>query len=94
MIALGASSWGFVSIRNRNVTNEAIMQSLDSSFAQQYGTTGITVKQFMASSKVYVVVWQDAKNTNVSWNIGGLWVTVYAQPMTSSTPSTTTAPTP
>jgi len=92
VLILSGSGWGYMSWKTNRDNNKTLMATLDAQFQQQYGTTNVTIKQFMRAKITYVAVWTDGKNTNVSWNVGGLWVTVYSQSIASTTPPPTTTP--
>ena len=78
-LALCVSGWVYTAIEAHNNAKDKELATLTSAFSQQYGTDGITIKQIVSPEKVYVAVWTNKDGTtNVSWNIGGLWVTVYS----------------
>ncbi len=97
LIALIASGWGYSLYKDRQNTKALELVQLNTSFAQQYGTDGITIKQFAQPDKVYTAVWTSKDGAaHISWNIGGYWVTIYngtaptaATPATTQTPDTT-----
>jgi hypothetical protein len=65
--------------RNSRITRDSEERAtLQTTFAQQYGGEA-TIKQLVSPDKVYAALWTDSSGvTHVSWNIGGLWVTVYS----------------
>jgi len=79
LVATAVSGWTITFIKNREATKDKELVALQSSFAKQYGTDGITVTQLVSPDKVYAAVWTDKDGlSHVSWNIGGIWVTVYS----------------
>jgi hypothetical protein len=71
------------------------MAVLQTTFVQQYGGQA-TIKQLVSPDKVYAAVWIGEDGlSHVSWNIGGLWVTVWNSEKSTSAPTPQTpAPTP
>jgi hypothetical protein len=79
VFALISSGWIYSAVKLRDDAKVKELETLQSTFNQQYGTDGITVTQMISPDKVYVAVWTSKDGTtNVSWNIGGLWVTVFS----------------
>lgn len=79
LLAVASSGWIINTVRSRDNAKDKELATLTSAFNQQYGTDGITIKQIVSPEKVYVAVWTNKDGaTQVSWNIGGLWVTVYS----------------
>jgi len=73
-----SSGWIYAAIESRSDAKEKELATLTSSFSQQYGTDGITITQMVSPDKVYVAVWTDKDGTtHVSWNMAGIWVTVW-----------------
>jgi len=84
LVGLISSGWvyGIVS-KNAQLVKGNEMASLQTTFVQQYGS-GATIKQLVSPDKVYAALWSDAEgNSHVSWNVGGLWVTVWSTPVTT-----------
>lgn len=78
LLVVSSSGWIFYTVQNRSDAREKELTTLASSFNQQYGTDGITIKQMVSPDKVYVAVWTSKDGTtHVSWSIGGIWVTVW-----------------
>lgn len=74
---------------NRQLIKSNEMATLQTTFVQQYGS-GAVIKQLVSPEKVYAALWSDGEGvSHVSWNIGGLWVTVYNSPTTNPTLSPT-----
>lgn len=90
LLCVASSGWILNTVQNRENAREKELATLMSAFNQQYGTDGITIKQVISPDKVYVAVWTDKDSvTHVSWNMAGIWVTVYNAPVDSiATPST------
>ncbi len=78
-LAIGSSGWVYNIVNKNNQllrTNE--MSALQVTFVQQYGSQAV-IKQLVSPDKVYAALWSDGDGiSHVSWNIGGLWVTVYS----------------
>lgn len=86
-VMLAGSGWFYNFARSRKSAEDLEMAQLNSSFIQQYSKDA-TVKQLTSQSKVYVAIWTDKDNViHVSWNVGGLWVTVYVGTPTASVPA-------
>ncbi len=80
LIALAGSGWVYNAVRSNNLTRNNEMAVLQTTFVQQYGGQA-TIKQLVSPDKVYAAVWIGEDGiTHVSWNIGGLWVTVWSSP--------------
>ncbi len=79
LIALVGSGWVYnVIAQNSLIQNNNEIIALQTSFIQQYGSQA-AIKQLVSPSKVYAALWADADGvTHISWNIGGLWLTVYS----------------
>ncbi len=83
LLALVSSGWIYTIVKNNDQTKNREMATLQATFVQQYGGKAV-IKQLVSPDKVYAAIWVSEDGlTHVSWNIGGLWVTVY----TSQTPS-------
>lgn len=89
-IVLISSGWVYNLVsKNNELVKGNEMASLQTTFTQQYGSSAV-IKQLVAPSKVYAALWTDGENiSHVSWNIGGLWVTVW----NSSSSATALSPT-
>ena len=86
MVALAGSGWFYNFAKDRQSAKDLELAQLNSSFVLQYGVEA-TVKQLTSQSKVYTAIWTDKDSiTHVSWNIGGIWVTVYNGPTPTATP--------
>jgi hypothetical protein len=86
LVAVASSGWVFNTIQTRNNVREKELETLMSAFNLQYGTDGITIKQLVSPKNVYVAAWTSKDGiAHVSWNIGGIWVTVYSAPINSTT---------
>ncbi len=78
VLSLIGSGWVYSYCRNRNSALDRELATLTATFNQQYGTDGIKVNQMLANKKVYTAVWESKDGaTHISWNVGGLWVTVW-----------------
>lgn len=87
LVAAASSGWIFNTVQDRSEARDRELATLQSAFAKQYGTDGITITQLVSPDKVYVAVWTDKDGTtHVSWNIGGLWVTVFSGDIPTTTP--------
>ncbi len=86
-IAFVSSGWVYnILSRNSQLVRGNEMAALQTTFVQQYGN-GATIKQLVSPEKVYAALWTDANSvSHVSWNIGGLWVTVYNSDGQTPTP--------
>ena len=81
-IALVSSGWVYNVIRTHRADE---LSNLRSTFIQQYGTEA-TINMLVSPKKVYAVSWTSADGyNNISWNIGGIWLTVYSIPPTADT---------
>jgi len=87
IIVAGGSFWGYTKVKGNNdakTNNE--LATLQATFVQQYGNQAI-IKQLVSPDKVYAALWSDSDNiSHVSWNIGGLWVTVFSSGTSIPTP--------
>ncbi len=94
LIVSAGSGWIYSYVKSTQNTKSLELSQLNASFAQQYGSDGIIVKQLVQSNKVYSAVWSGKDGmAHVSWNVGGLWVTVYSyQPPATPTPTSTPTP--
>ena len=93
IIAFISSGWVYNLVRNNNQllkSNE--MATLQTTFVQQYGSNAV-IKQLVSPEKVYAALWNEKPDgtgiNHVSWNIGGLWVTVWSTPTSNPTPEQT-----
>ncbi len=77
IIAAISSGWIYNIVRT-NKANE--LTTLLDTFRQQYGTEAV-IKDLVSPKKVYAVSWSDNGYNNISWNIGGIWVTVFSTPV-------------
>lgn len=88
IVVAGGSFLGYNYVKGNNdakTNNE--MAVLQTTFVQQYGSKAI-IKQLVSPTKVYAALWTGEDGiSHVSWNIGGLWVSVWNSP--SPTPSPT-----
>ena len=94
VVALTGSGWGYTLVKDKNNEKVQELTQLNSSFAQQYGA-GATITQMVSPKKVYAASWTGKDGiTHISWNIGGLWVTVWngdtPVPVTPATPAPAT----
>lgn len=79
LVVATCSGWVFNVVKSRSNARANEFAALQSTFNQQYGTDGVTIKQLVSPKKVYVAVWTSKDGaSHVSWNIGGLWVTVFS----------------
>ena len=63
--------------KNRQTAENSEMLNLQTTFVQQYGSEAV-INQMVSPDKVYAALWTDSEGVaHVSWNIGGLWVTVW-----------------
>jgi hypothetical protein len=92
LLALVSSGWVFNILRDRETAADRELATLQESFGKQYGTDGITITQLVSPDKVYAASWTSKDGTtHVSWNIGGIWVTVFnGKAPESATPETVT----
>ncbi len=78
IIVAGGSFYGYTTVKGNNdakLNNE--LGTLQTTFVQQYGNQAV-IKQLVAPTKVYAALWVGSDNiSHVSWNLGGLWVTVW-----------------
>ena len=75
LIAAISSGWVYNIIRS-NKANE--LMTLENSFRQQYGQDAV-ITDLVSPEKVYAAAWTSSDgHNNISWNIGGVWVTVYS----------------
>ena len=75
ILAVTASGWIYSNIDNQS--DKDAVKMLNTTFVQQYGNQAI-VKEMVAPEQVYAALWTDPEGvSHVSWNIGGLWVTVW-----------------
>jgi len=89
LVVGGSSGWVYNFIQKNNNAKAIELAVLQQTFLQQYGDKAV-IKQMVSPEKVYAVAWTDGDGlSHVSWNIGGLWVTVF-----SGSVPTTTAPAP
>ena len=88
MIALTSSGWVFnVVNQNNQLLQSNEMATLQTTFVQQYGGEA-TITQLVSPDKVYAALWTDgAGASHISWNIGGLWVTVWDSQNPPETPT-------
>ncbi len=79
LIALASSGWIYnIMHQNSQLLRGNEMATLQTTFVQQYGSQA-TIQQLVSPDKVYAALWTDGEGiSHVSWNIGGLWVTVYS----------------
>jgi len=78
VVAIAGSGWiyGVVS-KNSQIAKNNELATLQTTFTQQYGGQAV-IKQLVSPQKVYAALWTDSAGaSHISWNIGGLWVTVY-----------------
>ena len=85
VIVLVAICSGVVFLLVKNHYNKADeLANLQATFSQQIGTDGITIKQMLRADKVYTAVWESSDGkAHVSWNVSGLWATVWNEPTTT-----------
>ncbi len=88
IIASASSGWVYnIITKNDQLMKSNEMATLQTTFVQQYGNQAV-IKQLVSPEKVYAALWSDADGTSyVSWNLGGMWVTVYSSPKSTETPS-------
>ena len=78
LIGAASSGWIFNVLKDRETALDRELATLQESFGKQYGTDGITITQLVSPDKVYAASWTSKDGvTHVSWNIGGIWVTVF-----------------
>jgi hypothetical protein len=79
VMVLTSSGWVFnILSRNSELIKSNEMATLQTTFIQQYGSQAV-IKQLVSPNKVYAALWTDGDGlSHVSWNIGGLWVTVFS----------------
>jgi hypothetical protein len=79
VLVLACSGWVYYIIQSRIDSANNELNAVQSAFVQQYGEDAV-VKKLVSPNKVYAAVWTGGSDniTHVSWNIGGLWVTVYS----------------
>ncbi len=86
IIALTSSGWVYNIIKDKNEVDDNKLAELQSTFIQQYGESAVMGK-IVSPDRVYAAMWSDGEGvTYVSWNIGGLWVTVYSSQEQVTTP--------
>jgi hypothetical protein len=80
-LLVAGSGWVYNICRdNDKETKSSELAALQVSFVQQYGGEA-KIEQLVSPSKVYASLWTDKEGiSHVSWNIGGLWVTVWTSP--------------
>lgn len=83
-ICLASSGFIYNALReNSQSANSNELANLQVTFLQQYGSDA-TIKQLVCPDKVYAAAWTSSDGaTHISWNIGGLWVTVYSSEIPS-----------
>lgn len=93
LIILIGSGWVYNIVKeNGKLASNNELATLQTTFVQQYGNQA-TIKQLVSPDKVYAALWSDGDGiSHVSWNIGGLWVSVWSGSPPNTTP--TPAPTP
>jgi len=88
LVAVTCSGWTITIMKSRVDAKNKELVDLQSSFAKQYGTDGISITQLVSPDKVYAAVWTSKDGTNhVSWCIAGIWVTVFSESPTEDTQS-------
>ncbi len=86
MVVLTGSGWVYNIIKEKNNASNEELAVLQSTFTQQYGE-GAIIEKLVSPDKVYAAMWSGSDGiTYVSWNIGGLWVTVYSSQEQVTTP--------
>lgn len=95
LVALAGSGWIYnILADNAQLARNEETVALQVTFLQQYGNQA-KIEQLVSPDKVYSVFWSDGEGyTHVSWNIGGLWVTVWDSGKPASAPSEPPATTP
>ena len=90
LIVFTSSGWVYNIVnKNNQLLKSSEMANLQTTFVQQYGGEA-AIKQLVSPDKVYAALWSDADGiSHVSWNIGGLWVTVYSSSEPAVVPETT-----
>ena len=84
--SLGLGVYNFVKPNSDPPTN-AELTSLQISFMKTYGTSA-TVTQIISDPKTYEIAWKGSDgSSNVSENVGGVWVLIASVPATSTTSS-------
>ena len=82
-IVAASSGWAFnfwKARQNTAVVSNQELSILQNAFVQQYGDKAV-IKQVVSPNRVFAALWTDENNvTHVSWNIGGIWTTVYNAP--------------
>ncbi len=77
LLALVSSGWIYTIVKNNDQAKNRELSALQATFVQQYGGKAV-IKQMVSPDKVYAAIWVSEDGvTHVSWNIGGLWVTVF-----------------
>ena len=81
LLALTSSGWIYNMVsRSSQLAQSNEMATLQATFTQLYGNDAV-ITQLVSPEKVYAAMWTDGNGTtHVSWNIGGLWVTVWNSP--------------
>ncbi len=78
LMAVTASGWTYNVVKSRSDAKATEAAILQQTFLQQYGDTAV-IKQLVSPDRVYAALWTDGDGIqHVSWNIGGLWLTVYS----------------
>ncbi len=78
LVVLASSGWIYGIVKSNRDAKAKELAALQVTFVQQYGGKAV-IKQLVSPDRVYAAVWvSDDGITHVSWNIGGLWVTVYS----------------
>ncbi len=87
ILALSSSGWIYnIVSRNSELVRGNEMATLQTTFVQQYGS-GAVIQQLVSPEKVYAALWTDGEGlSHVSWNIGGLWATIWSAPNPVPTP--------
>lgn len=77
ILILTSSGWVYNTIKSNQLKENNELIAIQNAFAQQYGNKAV-IKQLISPEKVYVALWSDdTEVSHISWNIGGLWVTVW-----------------
>ncbi len=85
-VALSSSGWVYNLVKANQDAKGRELATLQTTFVQQYGGQAV-IKQMVSPDRVYAAIWVSEDGvTHVSWNIGGLWVTVWSSLSATPTP--------
>ncbi len=84
-LVIGGSGWAFNVVQDNRKDKAAEALVLQQTFIQQYGEQA-KIEQLVSPSRVFAAMWEDAAGVyHISWNVGGLWVTVWSDEKSTET---------